>query len=198
MPDPLKRMSESLGVLPEDALSLKLHNTIQGDEDGGDLLNNMMDSPRETDNNNENTSESGKTTPKLSTTPTTQSTRFTRSRDNPEFVEKQKKFMAKVQAATMGIDVMSRPETPVKRKRESSSTPTPGNTKRRKAIKVDNNGQDHQNDNYCWVCHREGVFICCEMCPRVFHLKCAGMDKEPEEDWACSECHAIMQAENIE
>ncbi|CAL4136566.1 unnamed protein product, partial [Meganyctiphanes norvegica] len=36
------------------------------------------------------------------------------------------------------------------------------------------------------------------MCPRVFHLKCAGMDKEPEEDWACSECHAIMQAENIE
>lgn len=36
------------------------------------------------------------------------------------------------------------------------------------------------------------------MCPRVFHLKCAGMDKEPEEDWACSECHAVMQAENIE
>lgn len=58
--------------------------------------------------------------------------------------------------------------------------------------------QDYQNDNYCWECHREGVFICCEMCPRVFHLKCAGMDKEPEEDWACSECHAVMQAENIE
>ena len=58
--------------------------------------------------------------------------------------------------------------------------------------------QDYQNDNYCWECHREGVFICCEMCPRVFHLKCAGMDKEPEEDWACSECHAVMQAENTE
>ena len=36
------------------------------------------------------------------------------------------------------------------------------------------------------------------MCPRVFHLKCAGMEKEPEEDWACSECHAIMLAENVE
>jgi len=189
-------MTESLGVPPENTLSLKLHDTIQGDEDE-DHLNNMMDSPRDPDNNNENTSETGKTTPKLATTPTTLSARFTRSRDNPEFVEKQKKFMAKVQTA-MGIDLMSRPETPVKRKRENSSTPTPGNTKRRKAVKVDNNGQDFQNDNYCWECHREGVFICCEMCPRVFHLKCAGMDKEPEEDWACSECHAVMQAENIE
>ena len=58
--------------------------------------------------------------------------------------------------------------------------------------------QDFQNDNACWECHREGQFICCEMCPRVFHLKCAGIETEPEEDWACSECHAIMLAENVD
>ncbi|XP_069960221.1 MYND-type zinc finger-containing chromatin reader ZMYND8-like isoform X4 [Cherax quadricarinatus] len=167
---------------------------------------NLSDMGSHTGSERDAMSEAGSETPSMSdksslrnnhsasNTPTT--TRSTRSRDNPEFAAKQKVFMAKVQAATAGVEsVMVRPETPGKRKRDSSAQ---GSAKKRKSGKVDNNGQDYQNDNYCWECHREGVFICCEMCPRVFHLKCAGMEKEPEEDWACSECHAVMQAENIE
>ncbi|KAK4310909.1 hypothetical protein Pmani_017564 [Petrolisthes manimaculis] len=169
---------------------------------------NLSDMESVTGSERDAVSETGSETPSVSdkssqrlsrsasNTPT--NTRSTRSQNNPKFVAKQKSFMAKVQAATSGAEVgMGRPETPGKRKRETSAPSTPP-TKKRRSGRTDNNGQDFQNDNYCWECHREGVFICCEMCPRVFHLKCAGMEKEPEEDWACSECHAVMQAENTE
>ncbi|XP_047477178.1 protein kinase C-binding protein 1-like isoform X3 [Penaeus chinensis] len=178
-------------------------------QDAIDDEDNLSDMDSHTGSERDAVSEAGSETPSVSdrsslrnsrsasNTPT--NTRSTRSRDNPDFVAKQKSFMAKVQAATTGIDSpMMRPDTPGKRKRDNSASSSQGSTKKRKYGKNDNNGQDYQNDNYCWECHREGVFICCEMCPRVFHLKCAGMDKEPEEDWACSECHAVMQAENIE
>ncbi|KAG0727012.1 Protein kinase C-binding protein 1 [Chionoecetes opilio] len=193
-------MSELKATLEDDSTASNQDTVSEEDE-------NLSDLESHTGSEREAPSEAGSETPSLSdrsslrasrsTSNTPTNTRSTRSRDNPEFVAKQKSFMAKVQAATAGCDgVMARPETPGKRRRDSS-TYTPS-TKKRKLGKTDNNGQDYQNDNYCWECHREGVFICCEMCPRVFHLKCAGMDKEPEEDWACSECHAVMQAENTE
>ncbi|XP_068244518.1 MYND-type zinc finger-containing chromatin reader ZMYND8 isoform X2 [Palaemon carinicauda] len=170
---------------------------------------NLSDIDSHADSERDAVSETGSETPSISdkssarncrsTSNTPTNTRSTRSRDNPEFVAKQKSFMAKIQAATSGVESpMARPDTPGKRKRDSSASSTNSSSKKRKSGKADNNGQDYQNDNYCWECHREGVFICCEMCPRVFHLKCAGMEKEPDEDWACSECHAVMQAENIE
>ncbi|XP_045599040.2 uncharacterized protein [Procambarus clarkii] len=184
----------------EDDLTPLTQDTVAEEDD------NLSDMGSHTGSERDAMSEAGSETPSISdksshrnsrsasNTPT--NTRSTRSRDNPEFAAKQKSFMAKVQAATAGTESgMVRPETPGKRKRDSSSQ---GSAKKRKSGKVDNNGQDYQNDNYCWECHREGIFICCEMCPRVFHLKCAGIECEPEEDWACSECHAVMQAENIE
>ncbi|XP_071531860.1 uncharacterized protein Zmynd8 isoform X3 [Panulirus ornatus] len=196
------KMSE-LKLSQEDDSTPLNQDTVAEEDD------NLSDMESHTGSERDAVSEAGSETPSISdksslrnsrsasNTPT--NTRSTRSRDNPEFAAKQKSFMAKVQAATAGIDTgMMRPDTPGKRKRDSSASSTQGSTKKRKSGKADNNGQDYQNDNYCWECHREGVFICCEMCPRVFHLKCAGMEKEPEEDWACSECHAVMQAENIE
>ena len=58
--------------------------------------------------------------------------------------------------------------------------------------------QDATNDCYCWICHKEGDVICCETCPRVFHLKCIPLETAPTEDWVCPECVLIMTAENMD
>ncbi|XP_029104626.1 protein kinase C-binding protein 1-like isoform X11 [Scleropages formosus] len=58
--------------------------------------------------------------------------------------------------------------------------------------------QDGRNDFYCWVCHREGQVLCCELCPRVYHARCLRLAAEPEGDWFCPECEKITVAECIE
>ena len=58
--------------------------------------------------------------------------------------------------------------------------------------------QDTQNDCYCWICHKEGDVICCETCPRVFHLKCIQMETAPTDEWVCPECILMMTAENMD
>ena len=45
-----------------------------------------------------------------------------------------------------------------------------------------------KNDCYCWICHHTGNMLCCEKCPRVFHLKCIPLTEEPDEDWICPCC----------
>ncbi|XP_015244731.1 PREDICTED: protein kinase C-binding protein 1 isoform X2 [Cyprinodon variegatus] len=63
---------------------------------------------------------------------------------------------------------------------------------------VDAVPQDGRNDFYCWLCHREGQVLCCELCPRVYHAKCLKLPAEPEGDWFCPECEKITVAECIE
>ncbi|CAH1775641.1 unnamed protein product [Owenia fusiformis] len=62
----------------------------------------------------------------------------------------------------------------------------------------DSGRPDSQNDFFCWVCHKEGNVICCELCPRVYHVKCLLMDHEPPGDWVCPECQKIMKAECVD
>ncbi len=31
---------------------------------------------------------------------------------------------------------------------------------------------DDPNEDYCAVCHNGGDLLCCEFCPKVFHLEC--------------------------
>lgn len=48
-----------------------------------------------------------------------------------------------------------------------------------------------KNDSYCWVCHDGGDVLCCDQCPRVFHLQCSGLQKSPDDEdneWFCSIC----------
>ncbi|XP_016394342.1 protein kinase C-binding protein 1 isoform X4 [Sinocyclocheilus rhinocerous] len=79
---------------------------------------------------------------------------------------------------------------------ESSSSPV---KKKKKPGAVNNSkDQDGRNDFYCWVCHREGQVLCCELCPRVYHAKCLKLAAEPEGDWFCPECEKITVAECIE
>lgn len=57
--------------------------------------------------------------------------------------------------------------------------------------------QDGRNDFYCWVCHREGQVLCCELCPRVYHAKCLKLAAEPEGDWFCPECEVLAHVASL-
>ena len=60
--------------------------------------------------------------------------------------------------------------------------------------------QDGRNDFYCWICHKEGEVICCDVCPRVYHEDCMprvkGVEKLTEKEFFCPECTRIADAEN--
>ena len=53
-------------------------------------------------------------------------------------------------------------------------------------------------DRFCWACHKDGIVIKCETCPRVFHLRCVQLENSPTEDWVCPECMTILHAENVD
>ncbi|KAL3660014.1 hypothetical protein V7S43_014939 [Phytophthora oleae] len=46
------------------------------------------------------------------------------------------------------------------------------------------------NLDFCEVCQGAGDLVCCDKCPRSFHLKCLHMTENdlPEGDWRCKEC----------
>ncbi|KAH0506699.1 Protein kinase C-binding protein 1 [Microtus ochrogaster] len=48
---------------------------------------------------------------------------------------------------------------------DSSTSPIKKKTKPG-LLNSSNKEQDGRNDFYCWVCHREGQVLCCELCPR--------------------------------
>ncbi|KAM9751839.1 MYND-type zinc finger-containing chromatin reader ZMYND8-like isoform 5-T6 [Menidia menidia] len=81
----------------------------------------------------------------------------------------------------------------------SDTSPSPLKKKKKPgAVNSNSKDQDGRNDFYCWLCHREGQVLCCELCPRVYHAKCLKLPAEPEGDWFCPECEKITVAECIE
>ncbi|XP_028623689.1 autoimmune regulator isoform X6 [Grammomys surdaster] len=50
--------------------------------------------------------------------------------------------------------------------------------------------QVHQNEDECAVCHDGGELICCDGCPRAFHLACLSppLQEIPSGLWRCSCC----------
>ncbi|KAK3749084.1 hypothetical protein RRG08_034057 [Elysia crispata] len=79
---------------------------------------------------------------------------------------------------------------------DGSSEPLP--PKRKKIGRNDGTGEDNKNDYFCWLCHKEGLVVCCDLCPRVYHIKCLGRSDEPAKDWVCPECEFILKAECVE
>ena len=54
--------------------------------------------------------------------------------------------------------------------------------------------KDIKEDSMCWVCHTTGYLVCCDHCPRVYHLECLGRaskshDKTP---WMCPVCQVRL------
>lgn len=66
----------------------------------------------------------------------------------------------------------------------------------RKAVhenEEDEDAEDSEIDtnlDYCEVCLAAGDLVCCDVCPRSFHLACLKMKESdlPEGDWQCAEC----------
>ncbi|KAE9043392.1 hypothetical protein PR002_g3353 [Phytophthora rubi] len=57
----------------------------------------------------------------------------------------------------------------------------------------DDDGSDSELDtnlDFCEVCQRAGDLVCCDKCPRSYHLTCLHMTENdlPEGDWQCNEC----------
>lgn len=50
----------------------------------------------------------------------------------------------------------------------------------------------NENDEFCTTCGGSGVFICCDSCPKSFHLLCCDppLREVPEDNWNCHECSA--------
>uniref|UniRef100_UPI003AAF578A MYND-type zinc finger-containing chromatin reader ZMYND8 isoform X9 n=1 Tax=Centroberyx gerrardi TaxID=166262 RepID=UPI003AAF578A len=80
----------------------------------------------------------------------------------------------------------------------AETSPSPMKKKKKPGAVSSSKDQDGRNDFYCWLCHREGQVLCCELCPRVYHAKCLKLPAEPEGDWFCPECEKITVAECIE
>ena len=60
-----------------------------------------------------------------------------------------------------------------------------------------------QNDELCSVCSSKrdsDKLLCCELCPRVYHLYCLKppLKKVPDGDWYCSHCQKSLSLDNIE
>lgn len=54
--------------------------------------------------------------------------------------------------------------------------------------KTDSDGKEvdaSQWDELCNICKKWGDLICCDMCPKVFHLECIGMKEVPEGQFKC-------------
>ena len=51
-------------------------------------------------------------------------------------------------------------------------------------------------DDACMICKEYGNLICCEKCPNVIHLFCAGLTKVPDV-WYCEDCERRMKNRRI-
>ncbi|XP_077412465.1 autoimmune regulator [Vanacampus margaritifer] len=51
-------------------------------------------------------------------------------------------------------------------------------------------GQSHHNDDECATCKDGGELICCDGCPRAFHLTCLDppLASIPSGSWRCKDC----------
>ncbi|KAM9817676.1 tripartite motif-containing protein 66 [Neosynchiropus ocellatus] len=63
-----------------------------------------------------------------------------------------------------------------------------------------NGGQDNpenESEDFCAVCMIGGDLLCCDRCPKVFHLSChvPPLRTFPSGDWLCSLCRDVDQPE---
>ncbi|KAL9247563.1 hypothetical protein vseg_020981 [Gypsophila vaccaria] len=54
-----------------------------------------------------------------------------------------------------------------------------------------------ENDDLCSICQGDGDLLCCDGCPRVFHLHCVSLPCIPEGKWYCKLCSENLQMEKF-
>jgi hypothetical protein len=59
------------------------------------------------------------------------------------------------------------------------------------------NSESVENDEWCSVCSDGGELICCDNCPKAFHLQChvPAFTEVPKTSWKCSLCRDPLKME---
>ncbi|KAM9311439.1 transcription intermediary factor 1-alpha [Gastrophryne carolinensis] len=57
--------------------------------------------------------------------------------------------------------------------------------------------EDDPNEDWCAVCQNGGELLCCEKCPKVFHLSChvPTLMNSPSGEWICTFCRDLSKPE---
>ncbi|XP_041752666.2 transcription intermediary factor 1-alpha isoform X2 [Coregonus clupeaformis] len=57
--------------------------------------------------------------------------------------------------------------------------------------------EDDPNEDWCAVCQNGGELLCCDKCPKVFHLNChiPTLRESPSGEWFCSFCRDLTSPE---
>ncbi|XP_061662848.1 transcription intermediary factor 1-alpha isoform X3 [Syngnathoides biaculeatus] len=57
--------------------------------------------------------------------------------------------------------------------------------------------EDDPNEDWCAVCQNGGELLCCDKCPKVFHLSChiPVLSESPSGAWFCSFCRDLVSPE---
>ncbi|XP_077449459.1 transcription intermediary factor 1-alpha isoform X2 [Stigmatopora argus] len=58
---------------------------------------------------------------------------------------------------------------------------------------------DDPNEDWCAVCQNGGELLCCDKCPKVFHLSChiPVLNESPSGEWFCSFCRDLVSPEML-
>ncbi|XP_068587051.1 tripartite motif-containing protein 66 [Cebidichthys violaceus] len=64
-------------------------------------------------------------------------------------------------------------------------------------VQPDQDSAEMESEDFCAVCLIGGDLLCCDSCPKVFHLSChiPSLLSFPSGDWVCSLCRDVMQPE---
>ncbi|XP_057709888.1 transcription intermediary factor 1-alpha isoform X2 [Corythoichthys intestinalis] len=59
--------------------------------------------------------------------------------------------------------------------------------------------EDDPNEDWCAVCQNGGELLCCDKCPKVFHLSChiPVLNESPSGEWFCSFCRDLVSPEML-
>lgn len=97
--------------------------------------------------------------------------------------------VASMAAERQGRKEKALPKRRARRRRgDTSPSPSPSTTpSRSRPSSRGAEAMDESNDA-CEVCDDGGNLLCCETCPRVYHLRCVGLRRQPKGEWHCVVC----------
>uniref|UniRef100_A0AAY4BQV4 Tripartite motif containing 66 n=1 Tax=Denticeps clupeoides TaxID=299321 RepID=A0AAY4BQV4_9TELE len=75
--------------------------------------------------------------------------------------------------------------------------PNPEGLSEPAAAREEQEEAEMENEDFCAVCLIGGDLLCCDRCPKVFHLSChvPSLLSFPTGDWVCSLCRSVQQPE---
>ncbi|CAH8361218.1 unnamed protein product [Eruca vesicaria subsp. sativa] len=65
------------------------------------------------------------------------------------------------------------------------------------ALTMDQKFSVRENDDLCSICKDGGELLCCDTCPRSYHIECAYLPSLPSERWSCKYCVNMIEREKF-